>query len=96
MSDALAKARAIAAAANEQRAGMDDAHRDYYVPVGMFVGEHTGFVVMPDVMVTAMLDAIEAAEAYVETPPPARTIGQAEDLCGLLDRVLDLIGDDDE
>ena len=43
---------------------------------------------------TAMLDAIEAAEAYVETPPPARTIGQAEDLCGFLDRVLDLIGDD--
>ena len=45
---------------------------------------------------TAMLDAIEAAEAYVETPPPARTIGQAEDLCGLLDRVRTLIGDDDE
>ena len=65
MSDALAKARAIAAAANEQRAGMDDAHRDYYVPVGMFVGENTGFVVMPDVMVTAMLDAIEAAEMAV-------------------------------
>ena len=95
MSD-LTKARAIADAANEQRAGMDDAHRDYYVPVGMFVGEHTGFVVMPDVMVTAMLDAIEAAEAYVETPPPARTLRQAEDLCGLLARVYDLIGDNRE
>ena len=66
MSDALARARAIAAAANEQRAGMDDAHRDYYVPVGMFVGEHTGFVVMPDVMVTAMLDALEAGQALAD------------------------------
>jgi len=45
---------------------------------------------------TAMLDAIEAAAGYVETPPPARTLRQAEDLCGLLDRVRDLLGDDDE
>ena len=96
MSDALAKARAIAAGANEQRAGMDDAHRDYYVPVGMFVGEHTGFVVMPDVMLTAMLDAIEAAEGYLKLDLRCRTLDDAGRLADALDRVRTLIGDDDE
>ena len=93
MSDALAKARAIAAAANEQRAGMDDAHRDYYVPVGMFVGEHTGFVVMPDVMLTAMLDALEAAEVVSHENSPAELWDRLD---AALARVHDLIGDDDE
>ena len=91
MSDALAKARAIAAAANEQRAGMDDAHRDYYVPVGMFVGEHTGFVVMPDVMLTAMLDLIEAAEVVSHENSPAELWDRLD---SALARVHDLIGDD--
>ena len=91
MSDALAKARAIAAAANEQRAGMDDAHRDYYVPVGMFVGEHTGFVVMPDVMLTAMLDLIEAAEVVSHENSPAELWDRLD---AALARFYDLIGDD--
>ena len=96
MSDALAKARAIADAANEQRAGMDDAHRDYYVPVGMFVGEHTGFVVMPDVMVTAMLDALEAAQVVADLDTWSwedrqSTMGEWDDRMA---RVRDLLGDD--
>ena len=47
-------------------------------------------------MVLVMLDALEAAEAYVETPPHTRTLGQAEDLCGFLARVYDLMGDNDD
>ena len=66
MTDALAKARAIADAAKAQRVAMDDAERDYPSSIGMFVGEHTGFVVMPDKMLSAMLDALEAAQVLAD------------------------------
>jgi len=62
------------------------------VPIKLADADHIARFDPPTV--AAMLDAIEAAGVYVETPPPARTLRQAEDLCGLLDRVLDLIGDD--
>jgi len=58
-------------------------------------GAEEGPVLFGSDAVTAMLDAIEAAMDYVDTAPDARTLGQAEDLCGFLDRVHDLIGDDD-
>ena len=109
MSDALANARAIAAAATPGPWGAADggSFGGWWislngdpsnvtiaaVPIKLADAE---FIAMARNIFPAMLDAIEAAGVYVETPPPARTIGQAEDLCGFLDRVLDLIGGDDE
>ena len=103
MSDALSKARAIAADAKDQRAVMGDAPREYYSPVGMFVGEHTGFVVMPDEMLTPLLDL---AELWVRQLALGTTQGggrqydeharQHTEARVLLARFYDLIGDDDE
>lgn len=57
-------------------------------------GAEEGPVLFGSDAVFALLDTIEAARDYVDTAPNARTLGQAEDLCGFLDRVRDLIGDE--
>lgn len=60
-------ARAEVELAAWARQQMSQAHREHYAehanPGGMFVGEHTGWLVVPGETVAAMLDAIEAAEA---------------------------------
>ena len=101
MSDALAKARAIADAAKAQRVAMDHAERDYPSSIGMFVGEHTGFVVMPDKMLSAMLNVIRVADVFARRadrtePLWAMMPRLLADLDAALDRVYALIGDDDE
>ena len=45
---------------------------------------------------TAMLDAIEAAVGYLKLDLRRRTLDDAGRLTDALDRVYDLIGDDDE
>ena len=96
MSDALAKARAIADAAKAQRVAMDDAERDYPSSIGMFVGEHTGFVVMPDKMLSAMLDAIEAADVACKQGRPVDAFQALNDVDDALARFCTLIGDNRE
>lgn len=72
--------REIAETAGRLRAEMSEFARDYYgiPPAGAFVGEHTGFVVIPHEKVLALLDVAEAAQeiaspGYLEQPGPYAT-----------------------
>ena len=96
VSDELAKARAAAAAAKAQRAAMDDAERDYPSSIGMFVGEHTGFVVMPDKMLSAMLDIIEAAEVACKQGRPVDAFQALNDVDDAIRAFRCLMGDNRE
>lgn len=60
MRDAFREIRKVAQDACTRRVGMTAEVRDYYSipPEGAFVGQHTGFVVIPGEMVVALIDAI--------------------------------------
>ena len=70
MSGLTDRLRQVAGQARDQRDGMDDVSRDHYrmPPSGAFVGEHTGFMVVHPVLVEAMLDVIDAADAALVGP----------------------------
>lgn len=86
--------RKVALDAGWKRVSMSDAERAHYSPPaeGAFVGEHTGFVVVPHNTVLALLDVAEAAadiasDDYLEQPGPYATGITCEEAVALTEAV---------
>lgn len=62
---------------------------DYYTmpPPGMFVGEHTGFVVVDPGLMSALLDVADAARDAVEEIPDVFRSEKDEAVLAALDRL---------